>query len=209
MAAFDFKKVFKELYLPGTTPSIIDVPEIPFLLVSGTGDPNTPDGSYKHAVGLLYGLAYTLKMSHLTGYAIPGYFPYTVPPLEGFWWQDGCTDLDLTRKDTMNWRSVIRLPDFVTPDIFDWAVKEATFKKKMDFSCVEYVRICEGLTVQCMHIGPFDTEQETIAKLHACASEKGYHPDFTSQRLHHEIYLSDPRRCDPSKLKTVIRLPIA
>ena len=205
---FDFKKEYKEFYLPADKPGIITVPEMNFIAVRGKGNPNDPDGEYSKALNLLYGIAYTIKMSKKGSYDIKGYFDYVVPPLEGFWWQDGIEGVDYSSKQTFNWISVIRLPDFVTKKDFDWAIGEATRKKKEDFSKVEFLTIEEGLCVQCMHIGPYDDEPATVERMHSFAKAQGYELDFSDRRLHHEIYLSDPRKVDPSKNKTVIRHPV-
>lgn len=206
--AFDFKKEYKDLYQPKTVPSIVTVPPMRFIAVRGAGDPNESEGAYQHALNLLYGVAYTLKMSYKTGHRIDGYFVYAVPPLEGFWFQEGVQGVDYARKGDFRWISVIRLPDFVGEQDFRWAVDTATQKKKLDFSPVELLTVDEGLCVQCMHIGPYDLEPVTVARMHRFCAEQGYAPDFSDVRLHHEIYLSDPRRGAPAKLRTVIRHPI-
>lgn len=206
--AFDYKKEYKEFYQPASKPEIVTVPAFNFIAVRGKGNPNDPEGEYSKALNLLYGLAYTIKMSKKGSRQIKGYFEYVVPPLEGFWWQDGIEGADYSRKDSFNWISVIRLPDFVTKEDFDWAVEEATCKKKVDFSKVEFMTMEEGLCVQCMHIGPYDTEPVTVEMMHAFVKEQGYDLDFSAGRLHHEIYLSDPRKVDPDKNRTVIRHPV-
>jgi hypothetical protein len=206
--AFDFKKEYKEFYLPPRKPGIITVPVMNFLAVRGSGDPNLEDGEYKQAINLLYGVAFTIKMSKMGDHRIAGYFDYVVPPLEGFWWQDGVAAVDYARKADFQWISVIRLPDFVTRDEFTWAIGEATRKKKADFSAVEYLTIDEGLCVQCMHVGPYDDEPATVELMHDFAAEEGFALDITPTRHHHEIYLSDARRVAPEKLKTVIRHPV-
>ena len=206
--AFDYKKEYKEFYMPKDRPSIVSVPPMNYIAVRGKGDPNQEDGEYKQAIGLLYGIAYTIKMSKKGDHQIEGYFDYVVPPLEGFWWQDGVKGVDYAHKDTFNWISVIRLPDFVTRDDFDWAISEAAKKKKEDFSKVEFFTYEEGLCVQCMHLGPYDDEPATVEKMHAYMTGQGYELDITSDRLHHEIYLSDARKVAPEKLKTVIRHPV-
>ena len=206
--AFDFKKEYREFYLPGNKPEIIQVPEMKFISVTGTGDPNAENGAYKNAIGLLYGTAFTIKMSKRGSRQIAGFYDYVVPPLEGFWWQNGIMGFDCTHKELLQWISVIRLPDFVTKEDFQWAVNEAGKKKKRDYSLVEYRTITEGLCVQMMHIGPFDTEPGSIALMDRYLSEMGYVPDFTDERLHHEIYLSDARKVEPARWKTVIRHPI-
>jgi hypothetical protein len=206
--AFDYKKEYREYYLPKTKPEIVDVPEMNFIAVSGKGDPNQPDGDYKKAVGMLYTIAYTIKMSRKTDHRIEGYFDYVVPPLEGFWRQEGREGMDYSHKEDFIWTSVIRLPDFVTEADFRWAVQEAERKKHMDLSKAEFLRIREGLCVQCMHIGPYDDEPETVSKMDRFLEEYGYENDFSEERIHHEIYLSDVTRTAPAKLKTVIRHPV-
>ena len=206
--AFDFKKEYKEFYLPKDTPAIVTVPPVRYLAVRGQGDPNAEDGAYQRAIGLLYGVAYTIKMSQKGDHRIEGYFDYVVPPLEGFWWQEGVKGIDYARKADFRWISVIRLPDFVTEDDYAWAIGEATRKKKLDFSPVEYLVYDEGLCVQCMHLGPYDDEPATVARMHDYMERQGYVLDITDKRLHHEIYLSDARKTAPEKLKTVIRHPI-
>jgi len=206
--AFDYKKEYKEYYLPKNEPQIIDIPSMSFIAVRGKGDPNEEDGEYKQALELLYGIAYTIKMSKKTDYRIEGYFDYVVPPLEGFWEQEGRTDIDYSRKSDMKWTSMIRVPDFVTRADFEWAVKQASEKKKCDFSKVEFIKVEEGLCVQCMHLGSYDDEPATVAIMDAYAGEMGYDIDINDQRQHHEIYLSDPRKTAPEKLKTVIRHPV-
>ena len=206
--AFDFKKEYKEFYMPAARPSIVTVPPMNYIAVRGEGDPNAEDGAYKQAIGLLYGIAFTIKMSKKGDHRIEGFFDYVVPPLEGFWWQDGVKWIDYARKDRFQWISVIRLPDFVTKKDFDWAVAEATRKKKTDFSRAEFLTCDEGLCVQCLHIGSYDDEPATVEQMHRYMEEQGYTLDITDQRLHHEIYLSDVRKVAPEKLKTVIRHPI-
>lgn len=206
--AFDFKKEYKAFYLPKNKPGIITIPSMNFIAVRGEGDPNPEDSTYKQSIGILYGIAFTLKMSKMGSRQIEGYFDYVVPPLEGFWRQEGIEGIDYTRKETFRWISVIRLPDFVTKDDFSWAVEEASRKKKADFSMAEFLTIEEGLCVQCLHIGPYDEEPATIALMDEHARQQGYVPDFSENRLHHEIYLSDPRKTAPEKQKTVIRHPV-
>ena len=207
--AFDYKKEYKEFYLPPKTPELIDIPSMNFAAVRGKGNPNEEDGEYKSSIGLLYGIAFTIKMSRLGSRKIEGYFEYVVPPLEGLWWQEGVSGIDYSKKETFEWISMIRLPDFVTKKDFDWAVAEATKKKGIDFSRAEFFTYREGLCVQCMHVGPYDAEPATIEKMDAYAAERGYADDIGASRFHHEIYLGDPRRCDETKLKTVIRHPVA
>ena len=206
--AFDFKKEYKEFYMPKCKPEIVDVPKANYIAVRGKGNPNEEGGAYQQAVGVLYALAYTLKMSYKTDYRMEGFFEYVVPPLEGFWWQDGIDGVDYSNKDLFNWISVIRLPDFVTERDFAWAVETATKKKKLDCSMAEYLTIDEGTCIQIMHIGPFDDEPKTVSIMDAYIKENGYENDFSDGRLHHEIYLSDARKVAPEKWKTVIRHPI-
>ncbi len=206
--AFDYKKEYKEFYLPADKPAIVTVPKMNFIAVRGQGDPNQPDGEYQQAIGLLYGIAYTIKMSKKGDYRIDGYFDYVVPPLEGFWWQDGINGIDYGHKESFRWISVIRLPDFVSEKDFQWAVEEATKKKKTDFSKVEFFSLEEGLCVQCMHLGPYDDEPATVRKMNEYIREQGYEEDFSDERLHHEIYLTDARKTIPEHQKTVIRHPI-
>lgn len=206
--AFDFKKEYKKFYQPKNKPEIVTVPPANYIAVRGIGDPNEEDGAYKQAIGILYAVAYTLKMSYKTDHAIDGFFEYVVPPLEGFWWQDGVEGIDYSDKSTFHWISVIRLPDFVTKADFDWAVQSAAKKKKLDCSAAEFLTIDEGLCVQILHIGPYDAEPATVAVMDAFLAENDYRNDFTASRLHHEIYLSDARKVAPEKWKTVIRHPI-
>ena len=209
MEKLDYKKEYKDLYLPKTKPMVIEVPSMKFIIVEGSGNPNSENGEYQEAMGLLYGLSFTIKMSKLGAHKIDGYFEYVVPPLEGFWWQEGnYGTIDYNQKDKLQFISIIRLPDFITKKDFDWAIKEATEKKKQDFSKVEFLSYDEGICVQCMHIGSYDNEPITIDLMHKYMLENGYELDITDDRFHHEIYLSDPRRCDVNKLKTVIRHPI-
>lgn len=205
---FDYKKAYKEFYLPPKKPGIVTIPPMNFVAVQGRGDPNEPDGAYQAAMELLYGIAFTIKMSYKGSHKIEGYFEYVVPPLEGLWHQAGVKGVDYAHKETFEWVSMIRLPEFVTQAEFEWAVQEAAAKKKKDFSKVQFFRYDEGLCVQCMHIGPYDSEPETLAQMDAYAQAEGYRVDFTEVRRHHEIYLSDPRRTAPEKLKTVLRHPV-
>ena len=206
--AFDFRKEYKEFYLPKNVPSIVTVPPMNYLAVRGEGDPNQEGGAYQQAIGLLYGIAYTIKMSKKGDHRIEGYFDYVVPPLEGFWQQEGVTGIDYAQKEKFQWISVIRLPDFVTRTDFDWAIREATNKKKTDFSKVKFWTYEEGLCVQCMHTGPYDDEPATVERMHRFMEAQGYELDVNDRRLHHEIYLSDARKTPPENLKTVIRHPI-
>lgn len=207
--AFDYKKEYKEFYMPSRGPGIVTVPSMNYMTVRGQGDPNAWQGEYKQSIGLLYGIAFTLKMSKKSDYRIEGYFDYVVPPLEGFWWQDGATGIDYAcSKGNFKWISAIRLADFVTKADLEWAIKEVKKKKKSDFSKVEFLTYDEGVCVQCMHIGSYDDEPATIAHMHEYMESRGYVLDITDKRMHHEIYLSDPRKVAPEKLRTVIRHPI-
>ncbi len=205
---FDYKKEYREFYMPPKTPTIVEVPAMNYLAVRGKGNPNDEDGEYKNSIGLLYGIAFTIKMSYKGSHKINGYFEYVVPPLEGFWWQNGVKGIDYGRKEDFNFISVIRLPDFVSKEDFDWAVREATKKKKTDFSKVEFFHYEEGLCVQCLHLGSYDDEPATVEAMHQLAEREGYQLDINEERMHHEIYLSDPRKTDLAKLKTVVRHPI-
>lgn len=206
--AFDFKKEYRAFYLPKNRPELVRVPAMNYVAVRGQGDPNVPGGAYQQAIGVLYAVAYTLKMSHKTDHRIQGFFDYVVPPLEGFWQQEGEGGIDYGRKDVFRWISAIRLPDFVSREDLGWAIQAASEKKKLDCTPAEFWTVEEGLCVQMMHLGPFDTEPETVAAMERYLRENGYGTDLTDQRLHHEIYLSDARRVAPEKWKTVIRHPI-
>lgn len=206
--AFDYKKGYKEFYMPKNKPSIIDISKMNYIAVRGKGNPNDENGKYNKSIELLYGIAYTIKMSYKGDYKIDGYFEYVVPPLEGFWWQDGIKGMDYNKKEELNFISIIRLPDFVTEQDLEWAIKEAARKKKTDYSKVKFFIYDEGLCVQCMHLGSYDNEPATTKLMEDFARENGYKIDITDTRFHHEIYLSDPRRSETAKLKTVIRHPV-
>lgn len=206
--AFDYKKEFKEYYVPKNKPQIVEIPSMNYIAVRGKGNPNDENGEYKQAIGILYAVAYTLKMSYKTEYKIDGFFEYVVPPLEGFWWSDNDGGFDYSDKAQLKWISVIRLPDFVTEKDFMWAVEAASKKKKLDCSAAEFLTVREGVCVQIMHNGSYDDEPATVAIMEKYISENGYVNDLNSERLHHEIYLSDPRKSPPEKWKTVIRHPI-
>lgn len=206
--AFDYKKEYKEFYMPKNKPSIVNVPSMNYIAVRGSGNPNVEGSEYKQSIGLLYAITFTIKMSKMGEHHIEGYFDYVVPPLEGFWWQDNVKGIDYSRKEDFHFISVIRLPDFVTREDFEWAVAEATRKKKTDFSKVEFMTYEEGLCVQIMHIGPYDDEPASVELMHKFAQENGYESDISDTRLHHEIYLSDARKVAPERLKTVIRHPV-
>jgi hypothetical protein len=206
--AFDFKKEYKEFYLPPAKPVVVTVPKANYVAVRGKGDPNDEGGAYQQAIGILYAVAYTLKMSYKTDHRIEGFYEYVVPPLEGFWWQEGIDGIDYSDKSTFCWISVIRLPDFITKADFDWAVQTASKKKKTDCSKAEFLTVDEGLCVQIMHIGPYDDEPASVALMDRFLEENGYENDLSVSRLHHEIYLSDARKVAPENWKTVIRHPI-
>lgn len=206
--AFDFKKEYKELYAPKKGPGIIEVPPVTYVAVRGSGDPNEEDGAYQQAITVLYAISYTIKMSKKGTRQIEGYTDFVVPPLEGFWWQDAVEGVDYAHKEAFNWIAVIRLPDFVTREVFGWAVEEATAKKKVDCSIAEYLRVREGLCVQCLHVGSYDDEPATVEAMDAFAREQGYEIDLSEERRHHEVYLSDARKVAPDKLKTIVRHPI-
>lgn len=205
---FDFKKEYKDLYQPKKKPQIVTVPAMNFVAVRGKGNPNEEGGAYQQAIGVLYAISYTLKMSYKTDYSIDGFFEYVVPPLEGFWWQDGVEGVDYSDKSSFNWISAIRLPEFISKADFEWAVEAAAKKKKLDCSAAEFITIDEGLCVQMMHVSPYDDEPATVAQMDEFLAQNGYVNDMSESRLHHEIYLSDVRRTAPEKLKTVIRHPI-
>ncbi len=219
---FDFKKEYKEFYLPPRKPQLVEVPLMQFLAVQGAGDPNKKDGAYQQALGLLYGIAFTLKMSKKSGHTMEGFFDYVVPPLEGLWWQEipkesekdfidsqeGEVRMDYAHKEGFQWISMIRVPEFVTREEFEWAVIEAERKKKTDYSKVEFFEFQEGLCVQCLHVGPYDEEPATVETMKEYIIREGYKFDHSDTRRHHEIYLSDARRCNPQKLRTVIRIPV-
>lgn len=205
---FDYKKEYKEFYMPKNKPSIVKIPMMNYLAVRGFGNPNDENGDYQKSLTLLYGIAYTLKMSYKSTHKIKGFFEYVVPPLEGFWWQENIHGMDYDKKDLLCFISIIRVPDFISEEDFKWAVNEASIKKKQDFNKVEFLTYEEGLCVQCMHVGSFDDEPSTVDLMHKYMINEGYELDISDIRYHHEIYLSDPRKCETNKLKTVIRHPI-
>lgn len=206
--AFDYKKEYKELYMPKAIPTIVDVPEMKFIAVNGHGDPNKQDGEYQHALDILYPVAYALKMSYKTDYHIDGFFEYVVPPLEGLWWTDNAITDDFTDKSAFQWIAMIRIPDFVEGDDLEWAKKEVSRKKGLDCSSLYYMNLEEGLCSQIMHVGPYDTEPVSLDAIDRVIESMGYIKDITATRRHHEIYLSDPRKCSPEKMKTVLRIPV-
>lgn len=206
--AFDYKKEYKEFYLPPQKPQLVTIPPMNYIAVRGKGDPNEEGGEYKEAIGILYAVAFTIKMSKKSGKEIDGFFDYVVPPLEGFWKPNDGNGFNIKRKSEFIWTSVIRLPDFVSKADFDWAVQYAGQKKNKDFSKAQLLTVNEGACVQIMHIGDYDDEDRSIALMDEFISENGYRNDFSDKRLHHEIYLSDARRVERSRLKTVIRHPV-
>lgn len=209
MTPFDYKKEYKTLYLPKDMPSIVEVPSMQYAAVRGHGDPNEPDGEYGKAVAVLYGISYTIKMSYKGSRKIDGFFEYVVPPLEGFWWMEGgAPGVDYRNKSGFNWISIIRVPEFVTEEVFAWAKEEAQRKKGIDTSLAELITVSEGLCVQCLHIGSYNEEPATVAKMDHYRMEQGYENDISDRRRHHEIYLSDPRKVSPERMKTVIRHPV-
>lgn len=209
MTPFDYKKEYKALYLPKEMPSIVEVPSMQYAAVRGHGDPNEPDGEYGKAVAVLYGISYTIKMSYKGSRKVDGFFEYVVPPLEGFWWMDGgAPGVDYRNKSGFNWISIIRVPEFVTEEVFAWAKEEAQRKKRIDTSLAELITVSEGLCVQCLHIGSYNEEPATVAKMDHYRMEQGYENDISDRRRHHEIYLSDPRKVSPERMKTVIRHPV-
>lgn len=209
MAALDYKKIERSLYLPGETPSLIEVPPLPFVAVEGRGDPNEAGGEFSQAVSVLYAISYTIRMSGKGGHPIDGFFAYVVPPLEGWWWSEEGVEAALGDKSAFCWRAAIRLPDFVTDQVFAWAREEAARKKKLDTSAASRLVVDEGLCVQCLHRGSYDSEPQTLARMQAYLAKEGYRPDLDERRRHHEIYLGDPRKTPVEKRKTVLRLPVA
>lgn len=205
---FDFKKSFKEQYMPKVSPSIIDVPAACFIAVRGSGDPNEVDGEYANALTAIYSVAYTLKMSYKGSRDIEGFYQYVVPPLEGFWWQENVKGVDYAHKEQFQWISLIRLPEFVTREVLEWAKDSVKKKKKIDTDAVMYFEYHEGLSVQSLHVGPYDNEPATVAAMDQYANDQGYIVDINDSRYHHEIYLSDPRKTKPELLKTIVRHPI-
>jgi hypothetical protein len=201
----DYKKEYTDLYVPKAEPALIEIPEINFVAVEGKGNPNDTEGEYRNAIGLLYAIQYTIKMSKKGGHVPAGYFDYVVPPLEGFWraGQDTIED-----KSTYVWKSIIRLPEFVNETIFTWACDEAEKKKGLETGKAKYIKIKEGLCVQCMHLGSFDDEQRTIKLIDNYIEENRLVKDINEKRWHHEIYLSDPKKTEASKMKTVLRIPV-
>lgn len=207
--AFDYKKEYKGMYMPKATPTIVEVPEMKFIAVNGNGNPNEPDGEYQQALGILYPVAYALKMSYKTDYRIDGFFEYVVPPLEGLWWTDNTITDDFTDKSAFRWIAMIRVPDFVEDDDVGWAKREVCRKKGLDCSSLYHMSFEEGLCSQIMHTGSYDTESMSLDAIDRYIESNGYLKDITPSRRHHEIYLSDPRKCSPEKMKTVLRIPIA
>ena len=204
----DYRKEYKDLYCPKTTPMVIDIPEMQFVAVEGRGSPNDENGEYQKAIPVLYGVQYTIKMSKKGSYVPDGYFDYVVPPLEGFWWLNNNEDFSIKDKSRYQWISVIRLPEFVDEKVFQWACDEVSKKKKIDTKNARFLRIKEGLCVQCLHIGTYDDEPETLKLMNDFMDKSGLQSDVNQMRRHHEIYLSDPRKTEVSKLKTVLRIPV-
>ena len=204
----DYKKEHKSLYSPKTTPEIIDVPKMSFVAIEGRGNPNEENGEYQKAIEVLYGIQYTIKMSKKGNFVPDGYFDYVVPPLEGFWWLDDDKGFSLENKSKYRWISVIRLPEFVDDKVFEWACSEVSKKKKIDTTKAKLLIINEGLCVQCLHIGAYDDEPKTLKPMNDFITENGLQSDLSATRKHHEIYLSDPRKTDIAKWKTVLRLPV-
>jgi len=204
----DYKKEYKDLYLPKTTPTILDVGEIQFVAIEGRGNPNEEGGEYQRAIEVLYAILYTIKMSKKGNYVPDGYFDFVVPPLEGFWWLENNEEYSPEKKSKQQWVSVIRLPEFADEKVFEWACKEATKKKKIDTTKAKFLKIKEGLCVQCLHIGSFDEEPRTLKQINDFIEMNGLQNDMSEMRRHHEIYLSDPRKTEASKLKTILRIPV-
>ncbi|MFR2534418.1 MAG: GyrI-like domain-containing protein [Clostridia bacterium] len=208
MEKIDFKKEYKDLYLPKTTPMLIQVPKMKFIIVEGQGNPNEVEGAYKQAIQILYALSFTIKMSKMGEKKIEGYYEYVVPPLEGLWWMDNYEGIDYAHKEDFKWISMIRQPEFVTKEVFDWACKEASQKKNINVEKAKFIEMEEGLCVQCMHKGSYDEEPSTIQKIENYIKKQGLENAIGKQRRHHEIYLSDPRKAKVDNLKTVIRIPV-
>ena len=205
-AVIDYKKEYRDLYSPKSKPMLTDVPEMQFVAVEGKGNPNDETGEYQKAIEVLYGIQYTIKMSKKGNNAPEGYFDYVVPPLEGFWWLDN--NEHLSSKSRYNWLSVIRLPEFVDEKVFEWACEEVTKKKKTDTKKAKFLKIKEGLCVQCLHTGPYDDEPKTLKMMNDFIAKNGLQSDINDTRRHHEIYLSNPQKTEASKLKTVLRIPV-
>lgn len=205
---YDFKKEFKEQYPKKTNPNILEIPNQIYISVKGKGNPNDKDGAYAKAVQNLYAIAYTIKMSKNGTTQLPGYFDFVVPPLEGFWWQTDLKGVDYSRKDDFEWISLLRMPEFVDETVLEWAKKTVIDKKELDTNNVTLLHYDEGMVVQCLHIGSYDNEPETVAKMNSYLKDEGYEIDLSEIRHHHEIYMSDPRKTSIEKLKTIIRHPI-
>ena len=206
--AFDYKKEYRDLYMPKDKPVLIEVPPMNFLMVDGSGDPNN-NPEFQEATELLYGLSYAIKMSKKKGKQPEGYFEYVVPPLEGLWWIDEGS-FSLEKRDNWKWTLMIRQPEFVNEEFIQWATKELKRKKpELATEKVRFAAFEEGLCVQIMHIGPYSTEPETMRKVEAFLSERGLQDRLSNGGKHHEIYLSDPRKAKPETMKTVLRHPVA
>ncbi len=202
MAKVDLKKELRHLYLPSARePSIVEVPEMNFIMIDGSGDPNTAR-EYQEALEALYALSYTLKFKLKLG---PEARDFTVMPLEGLWWTDDMGRFSMDAKDEWKWSSMIMQPEPVTQELFEVAVEEV--RRKKDPPALDRARLeayDEGLSAQIMHIGPYAEEAPTIERLHAFIEEQG----CRLRGKHHEIYLGDPRRTAPERLKTVLRQPM-
>ena len=204
--AFDYKKEYKDLYLPNTKPVQVDVPSMNFIMVDGAGDPNSP--VFRRVVEVLYGFSFTIKMSKMKGAQPPGYFEYVVPPLEGLWWVSG-GGFSFERRDNWLWTAMIRQPEFVTPEVFAWAHNELRKKKpELRVDAARFETFTEGRCVQAMHIGPYATEPETMLKIEAFMAANNLKDKVGHGGKHHEIYLSDPRKANPETMKTVLRHPV-
>ncbi len=209
MEKLDYKKQFKQLYQPKLVPSVVDVPQMKFIAIDGKGNPNDENGEYQSAVQTLYALSYAIKTMPKSGNTPSDYLEYVVPPLEGLWWLTDSDEFDYGSKSKFCWTSMIRQPEFVTEEVFRTSC-EITAKKKqhLELGGARLVTVTEGLCVQCMHIGSFDDEPATLEKIKAFITEHGLQRDLSDTRRHHEIYLSDPRKVDAQKMKTVLRYPV-
>ena len=204
----DYKKEYKDLYQPKTTPAIVEVEDMQFVAIEGRGNPNDENGEYQRAIEVLYGIQYTIKMSKKGNNIPKGYFDYVVPPLEGFWWLENEVDFTFENKSKYCWISLIRLPEFVDASVFEWACEEVSKKKKIDTTKAKLLKINEGLCVQCLHLGSYDNEPKTLKLITDFIEKNGLQSDINEVRRHHEIYLSDPRKTEVSKLKTILRIPV-
>jgi hypothetical protein len=201
MPTIDYKKELKHLYAPSAKePALVDVPPLHFLMIDGQGDPNTTP-EYAAAVETLYALAYTLKFKIKRE---PDSVDYTVMPLEGLWWGAGIDWHDAGQRADWQWTMMIMQPEYVTAELFEQALAETRKKKpELVLDRVHFERYDEGSAAQIMHIGPYAIEGPTVARLHAFIEQQGH----ALRGKHHEIYLGDPRKSAPEKLRTVIRQP--